>query len=95
MATVKTSMTARRLLERLGATELAEGSTLVKGEIGCVAFKSGLVCGNSKGRGFLLSRMRTSQDAVGWTRFLFQPSLDRLPRTVDIAVLNYTKEYSP
>jgi hypothetical protein len=35
------------------AKGLAEGSTLVKGEIDCVAFKSGLVCVNSKGRGFL------------------------------------------
>jgi hypothetical protein len=38
------------------AKELAEGSTMVKGEIGCIAFKSGLVCVNGKGRGFFLSR---------------------------------------
>jgi hypothetical protein len=38
------------------AKVLAEGSTLVKGEIGCLASKSDLVCVNSKGRGFLLSR---------------------------------------
>jgi hypothetical protein len=30
---------------------LGEGSTLVKGEIGCVAFESGLVCVNSMGFG--------------------------------------------
>jgi hypothetical protein len=38
------------------AKELAEGSTIIRGEIGCVAFKFGLVCANSKGRGFFLSR---------------------------------------
>ncbi len=44
------------LTNETDAKVLAEGSTLVKREIGCVAFKSGLVCVNSKGRGFLLSR---------------------------------------
>jgi hypothetical protein len=44
------------LVDEADAKELAEGSTMVKGEIGCVAFKSGLVCVNSKGRGFFLSR---------------------------------------
>ena len=44
------------LADEADAKELAEGSTMVKGEIGCVAFKSGLVCANSKGRGFFLSR---------------------------------------
>jgi hypothetical protein len=44
------------LVAEANAKELAEGSTMVKGEIGCVAFKSGLVCVNSKGRGFFLSR---------------------------------------
>jgi hypothetical protein len=44
------------LVDEADAKELAYGSTLVKGEIGCVAFKSGLVCVNGKGRGFFLSR---------------------------------------
>jgi hypothetical protein len=44
------------LADEADAKELAEGSTMVKGEIGCVAFKSGLVCVNGKGRGFFLSR---------------------------------------
>ena len=44
------------LVAEADAKELAEGFTMVKGEIGCVAFKSGLVCVNSKGRGFFLSR---------------------------------------
>ena len=35
---------------------LAYGSTMVKGEIGCVAFEFGLACVNSKGHGFFLSR---------------------------------------
>ena len=38
------------------AKELPEGSSMVKGDIGCVAFKFGLLCANSKGRGFFLSR---------------------------------------
>src|ERR1700749_3894312 len=37
------------------AKELPEGSSMIKGDIGCVAFKFGLVCVNSKGRGFFLS----------------------------------------
>jgi hypothetical protein len=44
------------LADEVDAKELAEGSAMVKGEIGCVAFKTGLVCVNSKGRGFFLSR---------------------------------------
>jgi hypothetical protein len=44
------------LVDEADAKELAYGSTIVKGEIGCVAFKFGLVCANSKGRGFFLSR---------------------------------------
>ena len=44
------------LVYEADAKELAEGSTMVKGEIGCVAFKFGVVCVNSKGRGFFLSR---------------------------------------
>jgi hypothetical protein len=43
------------LTNETDAKVLAEGSTLVTGGIGCVAFKSGLVCVNSKARGFLLS----------------------------------------
>jgi hypothetical protein len=38
------------------AKELADGTTMVKGEIGCVVFRFGLVCANSKGHGFFLSR---------------------------------------
>jgi hypothetical protein len=44
------------LADEADAKELAEGSAMVKGEIGCVAFRSGLVCVNGKGRGFFLSR---------------------------------------
>lgn len=44
------------LADEVDAKELPEGSTMIKGEIGCVAFKFGLVCTNSKGRGFFLSR---------------------------------------
>ncbi len=44
------------LVDEADAKELAEGSTIVKGEIGCVTFKFGLVCTNSNGRGFFLSR---------------------------------------
>jgi len=38
------------------AKELAYGSTMKNGEIGCAAFEFGLVCINNKGRGFFLSR---------------------------------------
>jgi hypothetical protein len=38
------------------AKELAYGSTMKNAEIGCAAFEFGLVCINSKGRGFFLSR---------------------------------------
>jgi hypothetical protein len=44
------------LVHEADAKELSYGSAIVKGEIGCVAFKSGLVCVNSKGRGFRLNR---------------------------------------
>ena len=44
------------LADEADAKELSEGSTMLKGGIGCAAFKSGLVCVNSKGRGFFLSR---------------------------------------
>jgi hypothetical protein len=44
------------LVDEADAKELTEGSTMIKGEIGCVAFRFGLVCANSKGRGFFLSR---------------------------------------
>jgi hypothetical protein len=44
------------LVDEAVAKELAEGSTMVKGEIGCAAFKFGLICANSRGRGFFLSR---------------------------------------
>jgi hypothetical protein len=44
------------LVDEADAKELAEGSTMVKGEIGCATFKFGLVCANSKGHGFFLSR---------------------------------------
>jgi hypothetical protein len=44
------------LVDEAGAKELAEGATMIKGEIGCVTFKFGLVCANSKGHGFFLSR---------------------------------------
>lgn len=44
------------LADDAGAKVLAYGSTMVKGEIGCVAFEFGLACVNSKGHGFFLSR---------------------------------------
>jgi hypothetical protein len=44
------------LVDEASAKVLAYGSTMVKGEIGCAAFEFGLVCVNSKGRGFFLSR---------------------------------------
>ncbi len=44
------------LVDEADAKILAYGSTMVKGEIGCVAFEFGIVCANSKGRGFFLSR---------------------------------------
>jgi hypothetical protein len=44
------------LVDEADAKELPEGSTMIKGDIGCAAFKFGLVCTNSKGRGFFLSR---------------------------------------
>jgi hypothetical protein len=44
------------LVDEKVAKELPEGSTMIKGEIGCAAYKFGLVCANSTGRGFFLSR---------------------------------------
>ena len=44
------------LVDEADAKELPEGSTMIKGDIGCAAFKFGLVCTNSKGHGFFLSR---------------------------------------
>jgi hypothetical protein len=44
------------LADEAVAKVLAYGSTIAKGEIGCAAFEFGLVCVNSKGRGFFLSR---------------------------------------
>jgi hypothetical protein len=44
------------LADEADAKVLAYGSTMIKGEIGCAAFEFGLVCTNSKGRGFFLSR---------------------------------------
>jgi hypothetical protein len=38
------------------AKELPDGATMEKGEIGCVAFKFGVVCANNKGHGFFVSR---------------------------------------
>jgi hypothetical protein len=47
------------LVDEADAKALAYGSTMVKGGIGCAAFEFGLVCVNSKGRGFFLSRAST------------------------------------
>lgn len=44
------------LVGEADAKVLAYGSTMIKGQIGCSAFEFGLVCVNSKGRGFFLSR---------------------------------------
>lgn len=44
------------LADEAAAKVLAYGATMVMGEIGCAAFEFGLVCANSKGRGFFLSR---------------------------------------
>jgi hypothetical protein len=44
------------LVDEAVAKELAEGSMMVKGEIGCATFKFGLLFANSKGHGFFLSR---------------------------------------
>ena len=44
------------LADEADAQVLAYGSTIVKGAIGCVAFEFGLVCANSEGHGFFLSR---------------------------------------
>ena len=44
------------LADEADAQVLAYGSTIVKGQIGCVAFEFGLVCANSEGHGFFLSR---------------------------------------
>jgi hypothetical protein len=42
------------------AKELPDGSTMEKGEIGCAAFKFGVVCANNKGHGFFISRAAAS-----------------------------------
>ena len=42
--------------EEPNAKVLAYGATLVKGETGCTSFEFGVVCANSKGHGFFLSR---------------------------------------
>ena len=39
-----------------GILMLAYGVTLVKGETACTSFEFGVVCANSKGHGFFLSR---------------------------------------
>ena len=44
------------LADEADAQVLAYGSTIVKGGIGCAAFEFGLVCANSEGHGFFLSR---------------------------------------
>jgi hypothetical protein len=38
------------------AQVLAYGATAIKGETGCTSFEFGVVCANSKGHGFFLSR---------------------------------------
>ena len=42
--------------EEPNAKVLAYGATLIKGETGCTSFEFGVVCANSKGHGFFLSR---------------------------------------
>jgi hypothetical protein len=44
------------LADEADAKVLVYGATMIKGEIGSTAFEFGLVCTNSKGRGFFLSR---------------------------------------
>jgi hypothetical protein len=43
-------------VEEPNAKVLAYGATLTKGETGCTSFEFGVVCANSKGHGFFLSR---------------------------------------
>ena len=38
------------------AKVLGYGATMIKGETGCTSFEFGVVCANSKGHGFFLSR---------------------------------------
>ena len=47
------------LADDADAKVLAYGSTMVKGEIGCVSFEFGLACVNGKGHGFFVSRAST------------------------------------
>jgi hypothetical protein len=42
--------------EEQTAKVLSYGATLIKGETGCTSFAFGVVCANSKGHGFFLSR---------------------------------------
>jgi hypothetical protein len=42
--------------EEPNAKVLSYGATLIKGETGCTSFEFGVVCANSKGHGFFLSR---------------------------------------
>jgi hypothetical protein len=44
------------LVDEADAKVLAYGTTIVKGAIACASFEFGIVCVNSKGRGFFLSR---------------------------------------
>ena len=44
------------LADAANAKILAYGSTMINGTIGCSSFEFGLVCVNSNGRGFFLSR---------------------------------------
>ena len=48
------------LVDEAVAKQLADGETIVQGKIGCATFKFGLVCTNSKGHGFFLSRAAAS-----------------------------------
>jgi hypothetical protein len=42
--------------EEPNAKVLSYGAALIKGETGCTSFEFGVVCANSKGHGFFLSR---------------------------------------
>jgi uncharacterized protein DUF6636 len=42
--------------EEPNAKVLGYGTTMIKGETGCSSFEFGVVCANSKGHGFFLSR---------------------------------------
>jgi hypothetical protein len=43
-------------VEEPNARVLGYGTTMTKGEVGCTSFEFGVVCANSKGHGFFLSR---------------------------------------